>query len=99
MMMKSMAAAEADAAADCQGGTSLVTVCVNGSILIPAREVPRKCGGEAIDSNNKRIERPHPRSLSRAGERNRLLRSAEGRKTKKTQSWQPEEPSGHFLAF
>jgi len=35
MMMKSMAAAEAVAAADLQGGTSRVTVCVNGFILIP----------------------------------------------------------------
>ena len=35
MMMKSMAAAEAVAAPDLQGGTSRVTVSVNGSILIP----------------------------------------------------------------
>jgi predicted secreted protein len=35
MMMKTMAAAEAVAAPDLQGGTSRVTVSVNGSILIP----------------------------------------------------------------
>jgi predicted secreted protein len=35
MMMKSIAAAEAVAAPDLQGGTSRVTVSVNGSILIP----------------------------------------------------------------
>jgi len=35
MMMKSMAAAEAVAAPDLKGGTSRVTVTVNGSILIP----------------------------------------------------------------
>jgi predicted secreted protein len=35
MMMKSMAAAEAAAAPDLQGGTSRVTVSINGSILIP----------------------------------------------------------------
>ena len=35
MMMKSMAAAEAVATPDLQGGTSRVTIIVNGSILIP----------------------------------------------------------------
>jgi len=35
MMMKSMAAAEAVAAPDLQGGTSRVTVSINGAILIP----------------------------------------------------------------
>jgi len=35
MMMKSMAAAETVATPDLQGGTSRVTVIVNGSILIP----------------------------------------------------------------
>lgn len=35
MMMKSMATAQAVAAPDLQGGTSRVTVTVNGSILIP----------------------------------------------------------------
>ena len=35
MMMKSMATAEAAAAPDLKGGTSRVTVSVNGSILIP----------------------------------------------------------------
>ena len=35
MLMKSMAAAEAVAAPDLQGGTSRVTVSINGAILIP----------------------------------------------------------------
>ena len=42
MMMKSMAAGEAVAAPDLQGGTSRVTVSVNGSILIPRQAVQLK---------------------------------------------------------
>ena len=42
MMMKSMAAGEAIAAPDLQGGTSRVTVTVNGSILIPRQAVQLK---------------------------------------------------------